>query len=76
MRHPERRPAGERISRRDLFHMAGATGAGLALGAGGYATLRGALDARNTGDEAAGMPGLKRVAFNGPHQAGIDTPQH
>jgi deferrochelatase/peroxidase EfeB len=76
MRHPERRPAGERISRRDLFHMAGATGAGLALGAGGYATLRGALDARNTGDEAAGMPGLQRVAFNGPHQAGIDTPQH
>ena len=75
MRHPERRPAGERISRRDLFHMAGATGAGLALGAGGYATLRGALDARNTGDEAAGMPGLQRVAFNGPHRAGIDTPQ-
>src|SRR5918999_495100 len=22
------------------------------------------------------MPGLQRVAFNGPHQAGIDTPQH
>src|SRR5688500_12955718 len=75
MSNPERRSAGEKISRRDLFRMAGATGAGLALGAGGYATLRGALDARDAGDEAAGLPGLQTVAFNGPHQAGIDTPQ-
>jgi deferrochelatase/peroxidase EfeB len=75
MSDPEKRLGREKISRRDLFRMAGATGAGLALGAGGYATLRGATDARDTGDETAVLPALQTVAFNGPHQAGIDTPQ-
>ncbi|MGH3144947.1 MAG: iron uptake transporter deferrochelatase/peroxidase subunit [Rubrobacter sp.] len=68
-------PDGRKISRRDLFRVTGAAGAGLALGAGGYATLRGAVDARDAGDEAAALPGLQTVAFHDVHQAGIATAQ-
>lgn len=64
-----------KISRRDLFRVTGAAGAGLALGAGGYATLRGAADARDAGDEAAVLPNLQTVAFHDVHQAGIATAQ-
>jgi deferrochelatase/peroxidase EfeB len=65
----------KKFSRRDLFRVTGAAGAGLALGAGGYATLRGAADARDAGDEAAVLPGLQTVAFRDVHQAGIATAQ-
>src|ERR687894_1726250 len=65
----------KKLSRRDLFRVTGAAGAGLALGAGGYATLRGAADARDAGDEAAVLPGLQTVAFRDDHQAGIATAQ-
>ncbi|MDQ3375866.1 MAG: iron uptake transporter deferrochelatase/peroxidase subunit [Actinomycetota bacterium] len=58
-----------KISRRDLFRVTGAAGAGLALGAGGYSALRGA------GDETAALPGLQTVAFRDVHQAGIATAQ-
>lgn len=68
------RPDGRKLSRRDLFRVTGAAGAGLALGAGGYAALAGAADARDAGDEAA-LPGLQTVAFRGAHQAGIATAQ-
>ena len=67
--------SGGGISRRELFRLAGATGAGLALGTGGHAVLRGVVDARDGGDEAASVPGLQTVAFHGHHQAGIATPQ-
>ena len=66
---------GGKLSRRDLFRVTGAAGAGLALGAGGYATLRGAADARDAGDEAAVLPGIQTVAFRDAHQAGIATAQ-
>jgi deferrochelatase/peroxidase EfeB len=66
---------GRRISRRDLLRVAGATGAGLTLGAGGYAALRSGSDSREAGDEIASLPDLQTVAFHGPHQAGIATPQ-
>ena len=67
--------AGRRISRRDLLRVAGATGAGLTLGAGGYAAPRSGNDWRGTEDEVASLPDLQTVAFHGPHQAGIATPQ-
>jgi hypothetical protein len=35
---------GKKLSRRDLFGVTGAASAGLALGTGGYATLRGTAD--------------------------------
>jgi len=44
---------GKKLSRRDLFRATGAASAGLALGTGGYATLRGTADARDAGDETA-----------------------
>ena len=70
-----RSQSGERkFSRRDLLRAAGAGGAGLAFGAGGYAALRGAADARDAGDEAAGII-APAVPFFGRRQAGIATPQ-
>ena len=66
------KPGREGISRRDLFRVAGAAGAGLALGAAGHATLHGAGDA---GDEAAVLPRLQTIAFHDAHQAGIATTQ-
>ena len=64
------------ISRRDLFRLAGAGGAGLVLGAAGHAGLRGAAEARDAGDEAAGLlPDAQTVPFFGGHQAGIATAQ-
>ncbi len=65
---------GKKFSRRDLLRAAGAGGAGLAFGAGGYAALRGAADARDAGDEAAGIL-AQEIPFYGSHQAGIATPQ-
>ena len=65
-----------RISRRDLLRFAGAGGAGLTLGAGGYAAMRGTADARDAGDEAKGLlPGGSKVPFFGRNQAGIATTQ-
>jgi deferrochelatase/peroxidase EfeB len=55
-----------KISRRDLFRVAGAGGAGLALGAGSFAALR------DAGQQAAG---LQTVRFHGRHQAGVATTQ-
>lgn len=62
------------VSRREMFKIAGAAGAGLALGGGSFAALRGVADARE--NEAAGpLGGLQTVAFRGAHQAGIATVQ-
>jgi deferrochelatase/peroxidase EfeB len=66
---------GKKLSRRDLFRVSGAAGAGLALGAGGFATLRGAADARDAGDETAVLLQLQTVAFRDAHQAGTATTQ-
>ena len=66
---------GGKLSRRDLFRVTGAAGAGLALGAGGYAALNGAAGARDSGEKAADLPGLQTVAFRDAHQAGIATAQ-
>ena len=60
------------ISRRELFRVAGAAGAGLTLGVGGSAALRGPLDAH---DETTVLPDLQTVAFHDTHQAGIATAQ-
>lgn len=65
----------EGISRRDLFRVAGAAGAGVVLGAGGHAALRGAADARNAGDQTDILPQVQTVAFHDAHQAGISTAQ-
>ena len=66
----------KKLSRRDLFRVTGAAGAGLALGAGGYAALGGAVaGARDAGDEAAAGPEPRTVPFCGPHQAGLATAQ-
>ena len=70
-----KKPNGKKLSRRDLFRVGGAAGAGLALGGGGYAALRGAADARDAGGETAVLPGLQTVAFQDVHQAGIATAQ-
>ncbi len=69
------KPDGKKISRRDLFRVTGAAGAGLALEAGGYAALSGAADARDAGGEAAVLPDLQTVAYRDVHQAGIATTQ-
>lgn len=58
--------------------MAGTSGAGLALGAGGATLVGGrvvAQERREAGDEPAGAPDLAPVPFFGKHQAGIATPQ-
>ena len=65
----------KKLSRRDLFRVTGAAGAGLAMGAGGYATLRGTAEAREAGGGAAALPDLRTVAFHDAHQAGIATAQ-
>jgi deferrochelatase/peroxidase EfeB len=68
-------PDGKKFSRRDLFRVTGAAGAGLALGAGGYAALAGAAGAQDAGGGAAGDPDPPTVPFRGAHQAGIATAQ-
>ncbi len=57
---------GQKISRRELFRVTGAAGAGLALGA---------AEARDAGDGTAVLPRVQTVAFHGDHQAGIATAQ-
>ena len=58
-----------RLSRRQLLTSAGAGGAGLVIGAGGY--LLGQGPGR---DGAAAPPAGRAVEFFGDHQAGIATP--
>ena len=69
----DRQRSGKKISRRDLLRLAGTTGAGLTLGAGGTALAGGHLFAQEKRRAGGGAPGP--VPFFGPHQAGIDTPQ-
>jgi deferrochelatase/peroxidase EfeB len=57
------------ISRRELFQLAGATGAGLALGGGGAALVETGLV--DVGSSTAGTT----IPFFGRNQAGITTPQ-
>jgi deferrochelatase/peroxidase EfeB len=66
---------GRKTSRRELLRVAGATGAGLSLGAGGYAALRSGNDLWGADDEVASLPELHTVAFHGPYQAGVATQQ-
>ncbi|HEV2745243.1 MAG TPA: hypothetical protein VGV91_18955, partial [Rubrobacter sp.] len=68
------KPDRKKLSRRDLFRVTGAAGAGLALGAGGHAALSGAAGARNGAEASAGEE-TQTVAFHGTHQAGIATAQ-
>jgi len=68
----DKNPDGKKLSRRDLFRVTGAAGAGLALGATGHAALGGAAGARDGTDTS---PDSKTVAFHGTHQAGIATAQ-
>ena len=68
------KPDSRKLSRRDLFRVTGAAGAGLALGAGGHAALSGAAGARGGAEASAGR-GTQTVAFHGTHQAGIATTQ-
>src|ERR687893_784529 len=67
-----KKPDRKELSRRDLFRVSGAAGAGLALGAGGNAALSGAAGAR---DGAGARQDSRTVAFHGTHQAGIATAQ-
>ncbi|HSL01450.1 MAG TPA: iron uptake transporter deferrochelatase/peroxidase subunit [Rubrobacteraceae bacterium] len=60
---------GRKISRRNLFRLVGAGGAGLAIGTGGYAMVQ------HAGDEPTATSGAQDVPFFGDHQAGIATPQ-
>ncbi|HEV2094714.1 MAG TPA: iron uptake transporter deferrochelatase/peroxidase subunit [Rubrobacter sp.] len=69
------KPLGRKLSRRDLFRVTGAAGAGIALAAGGHATLGRKTDARDTGEDPAVGPEFRTVAFHGVHQAGIATAQ-
>lgn len=69
------KPDGRKLSRRDLFRVTGAAGAGIALGAGGHATLGRTADARDAGGEPAVGPVSRTVAFRGVRQAGIATAQ-
>ena len=66
------KPDGRKLSRRDLFRVTGAAGAGLALGAGGHAALGRTAGAR---DRAAAGPEARTVAFHDVHQDGIATAQ-
>jgi deferrochelatase/peroxidase EfeB len=62
---------GRRVSRRQLLTSMGAGGAGLALGAGGYALAR----EREPAARSAQLPPAQQsVAFFGRHQAGVATP--
>src|ERR671917_1892007 len=67
-----KKPDRKKLSRRDLFRVTGAAGAGLALGAGGHAALSGAAGARGG---AGARQDSRTVAFHGTHQAGIATTQ-
>jgi deferrochelatase/peroxidase EfeB len=58
------------ISRRELFRLAGATGTGLALGAGGMGAVAAGSLAREQEDGRA----VETHPFYGLHQAGIATP--
>ena len=58
------------ISRRELFGLVGATGTGLALGAGGM----GAVAAAGLAREREAGPAVETHPFYGVHQAGIATP--
>jgi deferrochelatase/peroxidase EfeB len=58
------------ISRRELFRLAGATGTGLSLGAGGM----GAVAATGLAREREAGPAVETHPFYGVHQAGIATP--
>ena len=58
------------ISRRELFRLAGATGMGLALGAGGM----GAVAASVLAQEREAGPAVETHPFYGAHQAGTATP--
>ena len=61
----------KRLSRREVFRLAGAAGTGLALGAGGMGAAAAAGRAEETKLSADTVP------FHGPHQSGIATPsQH
>ena len=68
----DKKPDTKKLSRRDLFRVTGAAGAGLALGATGQAALGAAAGAR---DGAGVPPDSQTVAFHGTHQAGIATAQ-
>ena len=68
----DKKPDRKKLSRRDLFRVTGAAGAGLALGAGGHAALSGAAGVR---DGAGARQDSRTVAFHGTHQAGIATAQ-
>jgi len=59
------------ISRRELFRLAGATGAGLAIGGGGVGAAVAARDILGAG--TGGIVGA--IPFFGRNQAGITTPQ-
>ncbi len=69
----------KRFSRKELLRIAGATGAGFTLGAGGATAAAGAVgalqDPRNSGETANDQSGPQTVAFRGAHQAGIATAQ-
>ena len=68
----------KKFSRRDLLRLAGVSGAGLTLGAGGASLVGNRVAAQErleAGDEPAGAPDLAPVPFFGRHQAGIATPQ-
>ena len=68
----DKKPDRKKLSRRALFRVTGAAGAGLALGATGQAALGAAAGAR---DGAEARPDSPTVAFHGTHQAGIATAQ-
>ena len=68
----DKMPDGRKLSRRDLFRVTGAAGAGLALGTGGHAALGRAAGAQ---DRAAAGPAPQPVDFHDVHQAGIATAQ-
>jgi deferrochelatase/peroxidase EfeB len=63
MKEDEASFLGRKISRRSALTLAGAFGAGMALGTGGALSARELVDADQT------------VEFYGEHQAGIATPQ-
>ena len=67
-----KKPDARELSRRDLFRVTGAAGAGLALRAGGHAALGRTAGAQ---DRAAAGPESQTVAFHDVHQAGIATAQ-
>jgi deferrochelatase/peroxidase EfeB len=63
-----------RLSRRQLLTSAGAGGAGLVVGAGGYLLGQGPGRDDAAGAAGAAPPARQAVEFFGDHQAGIATP--